>query len=75
MKTKFVYNFCMTKFFLLLFSLFTFFFLSAQEKPEGLFINSTAPDFKAIDQYGTEIRLKDVLKDSSVVLIFYRGQW
>ena len=65
----------MTKFFLLLFSLFTFFFLSAQEKPEGLFINSKAPDFKAIDQYGTEIRLKDVLKDSSVVLIFYRGQW
>ena len=50
-------------------------FLFAQEKPEGLFINSKAPDFKATDQYGTEIRLKDVLKDSLVVLIFYRGQW
>jgi peroxiredoxin len=75
MKIKFVYKFYMTKSFLLLFSLFTFFFLSAQEKPEGLFINSKAPDFKAIDQYGMEIRLKDVLKDSSVVLIFYRGQW
>jgi len=50
-------------------------FLSAQEKPEGLFINSEAPDFKATDQYGDEIRLKDVLKDSLVVLIFYRGQW
>ena len=50
-------------------------FLSAQEKPEGLFINSKAPDFKATDQYGNEIRLKDVLKDSLVVLIFYRGQW
>jgi peroxiredoxin len=49
--------------------------LFAQEKPEGLFINSKAPDFKAIDQYGNEIRLKDVLKDSLVVLIFYRGQW
>ena len=49
--------------------------LCAQEKPEGLFINSKAPDFKAIDQYGKEIRLKDVLKDSAVVLIFYRGQW
>jgi len=49
--------------------------LSAQEKPEGLFINSKAPDFKATDQYGTEIRLKDILKDSLVVLIFYRGQW
>ncbi len=50
-------------------------FLFAQEKPEGLFINSKAPDFKATDQYGNEIRLKDVLKDSLVVLIFYRGQW
>ena len=50
-------------------------FLFAQEKPEGLFINSKAPDFKATDQYGQEIRLKDVLKDSLVVLIFYRGQW
>jgi peroxiredoxin len=49
--------------------------LLAQEKPEGLFINSKAPDFKANDQYGNEIRLKDVLKDSVVVLIFYRGQW
>src|SRR6187551_3500441 len=51
------------------------FFVDAQEKPEGLFINSKAPDFKATDQYGNEIRLKDVLKDSIVVLIFYRGQW
>jgi len=49
--------------------------LCAQEKPEGLFINSKAPDFKATDQYGNEIRLKDVLKDSIVVLIFYRGEW
>ena len=49
--------------------------LCAQEKPEGLFINSKAPDFKAKDQYGNEIRLKDVLKDSIVVLIFYRGEW
>ena len=50
-------------------------FLFSQEKPEGLFINSKAPDFKAIDQYGNEIRLKDVLRDSLVVLVFYRGQW
>ena len=49
--------------------------ITAQEKPEGLFINSKAPDFKATDQYGNEIRLKDMLKDSLVVLIFYRGQW
>lgn len=50
-------------------------FLSAQEKPEGLFINSKAPDIKGTDQYGNEIRLKDVLKDSFVVIIFYRGEW
>jgi len=49
--------------------------LHAQEKPEGLFINSKAPDFKVTDQYGKEIRLKDVLRDSLVVLVFYRGQW
>ena len=60
--------------FLLIGFIFSF-FVHAQEKPEGLFINSKAPDFKAIDQYGNEIRLKDVLKDSLVVLIFYRGQW
>src|SRR5258705_7802106 len=65
----------MTKFYFLICTLFTHLFLSAQEKPEGLFINSKAPDFKATDQYGNEIRLKDVLKDSFVVLIFYRGQW
>ncbi len=56
-------------------SLFLSAILFAQEKPEGLFINSKAPDFKANDQYGNEIRLKDFLKDSVVVLIFYRGQW
>jgi len=47
----------------------------AQEKPEGLFINSKAPDFRSIDQYGKEIRLRDLLKDSTVVLFFYRGYW
>jgi peroxiredoxin len=55
--------------------LFTATKLFAQEKPEGLFINSKATDFKATDQYGNEIRLKEILKDSLVVLIFYRGQW
>jgi peroxiredoxin len=75
MSFKFVYKFYMSKYFFLPFLLFTSSFLYAQEKPEGLFINSKAPDFKAIDQYGNEIRLKDVLKDSAVVLIFYRGQW
>ena len=65
----------MPKFFSLVILLFINAILFAQEKPEGLFINSKAPDFKGTDQYGNEIRLKDVLKDSLVVLIFYRGQW
>jgi len=65
----------MHKIFFFVSFLFAHLFLSAQEKPEGLFINSKAPDFKAVDQYGNEIRLKDVLKDSIVVLIFYRGEW
>lgn len=47
----------------------------AQEAPEGLFISSRAPDFKAKDQNGNEIRLKDLLKKGKVVLVFYRGQW
>jgi len=65
----------MPKFFFLVILLFINAILFAQEKPEGLFINSKAPDFKGTDQYGNEIRLKDILKDSLVVLIFYRGQW
>jgi len=55
--------------------LFSAYFLSAQEKPEGLFISSKAPDFKAKDQNGNEIRLKDLLKKGKVVLVFYRGYW
>ena len=47
----------------------------AQEAPEGLFIASKAPDFKAKDQNGKEIRLKDLLKEGKVVLVFYRGYW
>lgn len=49
--------------------------LFAQEAPEGLFLNSKAPDFKAKDQNGKDIRLKDLLKKGKVVLVFYRGEW
>lgn len=52
-----------------------FFVTSAQEAPEGLFIASKAPDFRAKDQQGKEVRLKDLLKEGKVVLVFYRGQW
>ncbi len=47
----------------------------AQSQPEGLFIDSKAPDFKGKDQQGNEIRLKDQLKKGRVVLVFYRGYW
>lgn len=50
-------------------------FADAQKKPEGLFINSKAPDFTAADQNGNPIRLKDLTKKGKVVLIFYRGYW
>ena len=48
---------------------------SAQEKPEGLFINSKAPDFKLKDQNGIEVNLKDLRKKGPVVILFYRGNW
>lgn len=47
----------------------------AQEAAEGLFINSKAPDFKFTNNEGKTIRLKDAVKDSMYVLVFYRGEW
>lgn len=59
--------------------LLTFFFLQsavqAQHNPEGLFIHSKAPEFKAADQNGREISLKELRKKGPVVLIFYEGYW
>ena len=56
-------------------SLFILFSAFAQDKPEGLFINSKAPDFKAKDQNGNEVALKDLRKKGYVVVVFYRGNW
>ena len=47
----------------------------AQDKPEGLFINSKVLDFKALDQDGNEVLFKDLRKKGDVVVIFYRGSW
>jgi peroxiredoxin len=47
----------------------------AQEKPEGLFINSKAPDFKGTDQSGVAVNLKELRKKGPVVVLFYRGNW
>lgn len=58
-----------------LLSLFVVLTVSAQEKPEGLFINSKAPDFALKDQYGATVTLKDLRKKGPTVLIFFRGSW
>ena len=60
---------------ILLLSLIAAMNVHAQEKPEGLFINSRAPDFRAKDQNGNEIELKELRKKGPVVIIFYRGYW
>jgi len=62
----------------LLVTIFSFFILHsafAQEKPEGLFINSKAPEIKAKDQNGNDVILKDLRKKGNVVVVFYRGNW
>jgi peroxiredoxin len=65
----------MKKYLFAFFAIFILVSLHAQEKPEGLFINSKAPDFKAIDQDGNEIVFKDLRKKGNVVVVFYRGSW
>lgn len=47
----------------------------AQEKPEGLFINSKAPEIKGTDQSGVEVNVKDLRKKGPVVVLFYQGNW
>jgi peroxiredoxin len=58
-----------------IFSFFILLSVFAQEKPEGLFINSKALDFKAQDQNDNEIVFKDLRKKGNVVVVFYRGSW
>ena len=43
--------------------------------PDGLKVGDTAPDFNAKDQNGKTVSLKQALKNGSVVMLFYRGQW
>jgi len=65
----------MAKFLLVFLLGFSIVNLYAQEKPEGLFINSKAPEFKLKDQNGKDISLKDLRKKGPVVIVFYRGNW
>ena len=57
-----------------LFALLSMVAVQAQ-KPEGLFINSKAPEFKLKDQSGVEVSLKELKKKGPVVVLFYRGAW
>jgi peroxiredoxin len=43
--------------------------------PEGLKVGDKAPEFKARDQNGKTVDLKQTLKSGPVVILFYRGQW
>lgn len=54
---------------------FLFALLATAQKPEGLFINSKAPEFKLKDQDGVEVSLKELRKKGPVVVLFYRGYW
>jgi peroxiredoxin len=61
-------------------TLFLFFILLstlgyAQNAPQGLQLNESAPAFAAKDQYGKEVSLKALLAKGPVVMLFYRGQW
>lgn len=49
--------------------------LAQAQKPEGLFINSKAPEFRLKDQSGVEVSLKELRKKGPVVVLFYRGAW
>ncbi len=65
----------MKKIVVFVFSFLLFFIANGQDKPEGLFLNSKAPDFKLKDQNGKEVSLKELRKKGQTVLIFYRGNW
>jgi peroxiredoxin len=58
---------------------FSMLYLNAQTttipSAQSLKIGDIAPDFKAKDQNGKEISLKDVLKKGPAIVVFYRGQW
>lgn len=41
----------------------------------GLPVGTPAPDFTLADAFGSEVTLKEELKNGPVVLVFYRGSW
>lgn len=61
--------------FLLLFSLSFCISGSAQQKAQGLAVQTKAPDFRAKDQNGKDISLTSLRRQGPVVVLFYRGNW
>lgn len=60
---------------LLLFTLFTVSIAYSQQKPQGLAVQSKAPNIEAKDHDGNNINLTDLRKKGPVVVLFYRGNW
>lgn len=47
----------------------------AQITPYQINVGEQAPNFSGVDQYGNEVELYEVLEQSPVVVMFYRGAW
>jgi peroxiredoxin len=60
---------------ILLFLLTSFLSLLLAGQKATLSIGNIAPAFSGTDQYGKKVVLKDLLKISKVIVVFYRGHW
>ena len=60
---------------ILLLTILTTLELSAQSENQGLRVGSKAVDFMMVDQNGTMVHLKQLLKKGPVILKWYRGGW
>ncbi len=49
--------------------------MRAVKEANGLAVGEKVKDFTGIDQNGNTIQLYELLKNSKVVIVFYRGQW
>jgi len=44
-------------------------------RTEAITVGDTAPDFTLSDNFGKSVTLSEAVKNTSVVLVFYRGSW
>lgn len=65
----------MKRFVLLLITIFSVSVAFAQQKPNGLPLQSKAPDIESKDQQGKAFSLTALRKKGPVVVLFYRGNW